>query len=141
MSYSFIKLLPLLTLFDVNASFISKIILTASLKSLLCFITALSNLYSLEILSLNLLFLIFLFALLMIQSDQLFQTNYLIVLSRSNICLFTLIVTLIITFMVTFIITFIITFTFIFSIIITFIYSFIFSATITFIYSFIKNYF
>ena len=54
---SFIKLLLTLSdfnaLFDVNTSFISKMILTASLKSPLCLITASSNLYSLEILSLS----------------------------------------------------------------------------------------
>ena len=37
---------------DANASLFSKIVLTASIKSPLCLITALSNLYSLEILSL-----------------------------------------------------------------------------------------
>ena len=46
--YSSIK--SLLSLFDVNISFISKIILTASLKWPLCSITDLSNLYSLKIL-------------------------------------------------------------------------------------------
>ena len=50
MLYSFIKLLSLLTLFDVNTLFFSKITLTASSKSPLCLITSLSNLYCLEIL-------------------------------------------------------------------------------------------